>query len=68
MHLLEARAKKRKTQWDLKISTGINQTKLSLIERGYIVPSEREKRIIAQSLGFEIREIDWAGQREDSDG
>ncbi len=49
----------RKTQWDLKVLTGIHQSKLSLIERGYIEPTKREKALIAKALGFSANEIDW---------
>lgn len=43
MDLFEARAKKRKTQWDLRAKTGISQSKISLAERGYIKLSKQEK-------------------------
>ena len=59
MNLYEARAKKRQTQWDLKKKTGINQTKISLIERGYVAATEGEKESIARALGFNAQEIDW---------
>ena len=59
MDLYEARAKRRKTQWDLRKLTGINQSKLSLIENGYIEPSEEEKAMIAKTLGFSVGEIEW---------
>jgi len=65
MNLFEARAKKRKTQWDLRKETGIHQSKISLIEHGYVEPSETEKIAIANALGFRVDEIDWPifGQR-----
>jgi len=59
MNLFEARAKKRKTQWDLRKETGIHQSKISLIEHGYVKPSETEKLAIASALGFHVDEIDW---------
>ena len=59
MDLITLRAKLRKTQWDLKVLTGIHQSKLSLIERGYIEPSEQEKGLIARALGLSDSEIDW---------
>ena len=68
MDLYVARAQKRRTQWDLSISTGICQSKLSLMENGYIIPNEHEQAIIAQSLGFDIGDINWGRPREDSDG
>ncbi|MBW2321722.1 MAG: helix-turn-helix transcriptional regulator [Deltaproteobacteria bacterium] len=59
MDLITLRAKLRKTQWDLKVLTGIHQSKLSLMERGYIEPTKREKALIAKALGFSVNEIDW---------
>lgn len=59
MDLQIARAVKRKKQWDLTKATGIHQSKISLIEHGYIIPNDREKAAIAQALGFGIHEIDW---------
>lgn len=64
MDLITLRAKLRKTQWDLKILTGIHQSKLSLIERGYIEPTEQEKGLIAMALGFPANEIDWIADSE----
>ena len=59
MDLFEARIKRRKTQWDLRRPTGISQSKISLIERGYIVPADKEKEMIAKALGFKVGEIEW---------
>ena len=59
MDLTVARKIKKLTQWDLKKKTGINQTKISLIERGYVVPTKKEKFLIAKALGFHIDEIKW---------
>lgn len=59
MDLVEARARKRITQWDIRKQTGICQTKVSLIERGYVRPSDREKEAIAQALGLAVEEIEW---------
>jgi DNA-binding XRE family transcriptional regulator len=59
MDLREARFKRRKTQWDIQKSTGIRQSKFSLIERGYITPSDEEKRKIAEVLSFKVDEITW---------
>jgi len=59
MDLVQARAKRRKTQWDIRRETGIHQSKISLIERGYVVSSEEEKRKIAAALEVGVAEIDW---------
>lgn len=39
MNLSEARFKAKKTQWDLRLATGIHQSKISLIENNYVVPT-----------------------------
>jgi len=57
--LLEARFKRRKTQWDLSKTAGISQSKLSLLERGYVTPSDKERGLIANALGFRVEEIEW---------
>jgi DNA-binding XRE family transcriptional regulator len=59
MDITEARFKKRLTQWDLRIKTGISQTKISLIERGYVDPHEEEKQKIAKALGLRVDQITW---------
>ena len=42
MTLKELRARKLITQLDLSLLTNISQTKLSLIERGYLKPNSNE--------------------------
>ena len=57
MTLREARFFKRLNQWDISVKTGIPQSKLSLIERGYINPREDEKKKIAKALGCKVMEV-----------
>ena len=59
MDLVTARAIKKKTQWDLRKATGINQSKISLIEHGYIIPNDEERVAIAGALGVSVQEIQW---------
>lgn len=59
MNLFEARARQRATQWDLRRETGIHQSKISLIERGYVEPSPAEKSMLAAALGMAVDEIQW---------
>jgi transcriptional regulator with XRE-family HTH domain len=54
MNLKEARFKKDMTQFDLRILTGIHQSRISYIERGYIVPRDDEKQKIEDALGLRI--------------
>ncbi len=49
--LKEIRAVKRITQFQLRISTGIHQSKISLMENGLIFPREDERKKIAKALG-----------------
>jgi transcriptional regulator with XRE-family HTH domain len=49
--LREARVIKRISQFQLRISTGVHQSKISLIENGYIQPREDEKSKFAKALG-----------------
>jgi len=59
MDLFEARVKQRITQWDLSIRIGISQSKISLVERGYISPTDIERSLIAGALGYEVDQIVW---------
>jgi transcriptional regulator with XRE-family HTH domain len=65
MDLREARFKKKMTQFDLRIKSGIHQSKISNIERGYVTPREDEKRALAKALGLRETDLKWkeAGQR-----
>jgi DNA-binding XRE family transcriptional regulator len=59
MDLQTIRAIKKKKQWDLGIAAGCHQCKISLIEHGYVIPSDEEKVAIAGALGVSVNEIDW---------
>ena len=57
MNLREARFKRNLTQFDLRLKTGISQTKISHFERGYLVPREDEKKRIFEALG--VNDLDF---------
>ena len=57
MTLREARFFKGLNQWDISVKTGICQSKLSLIERGYIGPKEDEKKKIAEAFSCKVTDI-----------
>jgi|GEM_PF-1049009 predicted transcriptional regulator len=59
MDLKEARFKARLAQWDLRSRTGISQTKISLLERGYVAAKPEGKKALARALGFRPEQIDW---------
>ena len=66
MNLFEARMMKRRTQWDLRIATGIHQTKISLIERGYVEPRKSEKLKLAKALNCLPEQIEWDRFKKES--
>jgi transcriptional regulator with XRE-family HTH domain len=59
MDLRIARLSKKFSQWQISRFTGINQTKVSLIENGFVSPSREEKERIAKALALTVDEIKW---------
>jgi len=59
MNLVEARFKKRLTQLDLRLKTGIHQSRISMIENGYVSPREDEKIRLAKALKLRPDQIIW---------
>lgn len=57
MKLREARFKKNMTQADIFKATGIQISKISIIERGYIMPTEIEIKKIASALSLKKGDI-----------
>jgi transcriptional regulator with XRE-family HTH domain len=55
--LREARVLKRITQFQLRLSTGIHQSKISMIENGLVNPREDEKKRLSKALGVKPEEI-----------
>ena len=55
--LREKRVIKRITQFQLRIATGIHQSKISMIENGLIEAREDEKKRLAKALGVRTEEI-----------
>ena len=55
--LREIRVVKRITQFQLRLSTGIHQSKISMIENGLVDPREDEKKRLAKALGVRMEEI-----------
>lgn len=45
------------SQYEIEKLTGISQTKLSLIERGYREPSSDERKKLAKALRLEVKEL-----------
>ncbi len=62
--LREIRVVKRVTQFQLRIATGIHQSKISLIENGLVEPKEDEKKRFAKTLGVRPEEIWGIDERE----
>jgi transcriptional regulator with XRE-family HTH domain len=59
MNLKVIRTVKNINQYELNRRTGIPQSRISLIERGYVQPNEKEKTAVANALGVEVDEIEW---------
>lgn len=45
------------SQYDLALKTKIPQCTISLLERGYVRPKEKEKKAIAKVLNCSVNEI-----------
>jgi transcriptional regulator with XRE-family HTH domain len=46
-----------KSQDNLSQQTGINQTRISRIEREIVAPNGKEKRLLAMALGRKLRAV-----------
>jgi transcriptional regulator with XRE-family HTH domain len=55
------REQKKLSQWDLAVRAGVSQTWVSLVERGYVRPSEDQREQVAKALGMQADEIQWPG-------
>ena len=55
--LREIRVVKRVSQFQLRLMTGIHQSKISMLENGLIAPREDEKKKLAKALNVKIEEI-----------
>ena len=51
------RAIREVNQLDIFLKTGISQSRLSLIERGYAIPKDEEKQRLAKFLKCKIADI-----------
>ena len=59
MELKSLRTQKGLRQWDMRLLTGIHPTKVCLIEKGYVEPTENEKKLLAKALGVKKTAIKW---------
>ena len=55
--LREIRVVKRITQFQLRVNTGIHQSKISMIENDLVEPREDEKKKLAKALRVKADEI-----------
>ncbi len=62
MNLKEARFHRGLSQWEMGARIGISQSKLSLVERGYLSLTEEEKNKIAEFLDIPADLITWPGK------
>ncbi len=61
--LRDFRVIKRVTQFQLKLLSGIQQPRISLIENGFIEPREDEKQRLAKALGEKPEKI-WENETD----
>jgi transcriptional regulator with XRE-family HTH domain len=61
--LREKRVLRRVSQFQLRIATGIHQSKISLIENGLVEPKPDERKRLSRALGVRPEEIFSAEQR-----
>ncbi len=59
LNLYETRVLSRQTQHVLAKKTGISQTRICLIEKGFANPKEADKKRIARALSLRVIDIDW---------
>jgi transcriptional regulator with XRE-family HTH domain len=59
MNLKTARTSRGFTQLDLELASGIHQTKISILERGYRLPTDEERDRLARALGLESEVLDF---------
>jgi len=64
MTLKELRARKLITQLDLSLLTNISQTKLSLIERGYLKPNSNELLRLAKEFQVHPETMQFIERRD----
>jgi transcriptional regulator with XRE-family HTH domain len=55
--LRDIRVIKRVTQFQLRLLSGIHQSRISLIENGFIEPRSDERQRLAKALGVKQEEI-----------
>jgi transcriptional regulator with XRE-family HTH domain len=55
--LREVRVVKRISQFQLRLQTGINETKISHIENGLVQPRQDEAKKLARALGITPKEL-----------
>jgi DNA-binding XRE family transcriptional regulator len=55
--LRELRATRRMTQFQLRLETGIHQSKISLIENDWVMPRKDESEAIAKAMGCTVDDI-----------
>lgn len=60
----EIRVVKRITQFQLRLNTGIHQSKISMIENGLVEPREDEKQRLTKALHVKSEELFPVPERE----
>ena len=63
--LYETRVLKRVSQYVIALKTGIQQSRISLIQNGLVMPREEEKKKIAKALGVKVQDLFIADEEKD---
>ena len=63
-NLKVVRAEKRVTQFQLRLKTGVHQSKLSMAENDLIELTEGERKKIAEALGVSVNKI-WQAEPQE---
>ena len=58
MELREVRFKRRLSQWELSLQSGVHQSRISLIENGHPAKKD-EKEKICRAIKIELDKIEW---------
>jgi transcriptional regulator with XRE-family HTH domain len=59
LSLREIRFRRGASQYSIQRDSGVHQSRVSLIERGLVKPTDKEMGAIAQALGVDQRFIAW---------
>lgn len=63
MNLKELRFRKGLNQFDIQLLSGVHQSRISLIERGYVKPTSKELERLARALKVKPEDLEFKRRR-----